>query len=167
MAKSIIMMAFFFTMPIKQDDADHGDDAELDAADEEREDGADAGRGQGGEDGDRMDVALVEDAQDDVDGDERGEDQDRLVGERGLEGLGGALERRAGSEEGSATWRSAAWMAVDGVAERDAGRQIEGERDGRELALVTDGQRGVGRRELGERAERHLGAGARTWRRGS
>ncbi len=124
MAKSTIMMAFFFTMPIKQDDADHGDDAELDAADEERHEGADAGRGQGGEDGDRMDVALVEDAQDDVDGDERGEDQDRLVGESGLKGLGGALER--GSDGGGQ--RHLTFRRLDGghgVAERDAGREIE------------------------------------------
>jgi len=42
-----------------------------------------------------MDVALVEDAEDDVDGDQRGEDEQRLVGERGLEDLRGALEALA------------------------------------------------------------------------
>ena len=53
---------------------------------------ADAGRGQRGEDGDGVDVAFVEHAQHDVDGDERGEDQQRLVGERALKGGGGSLE---------------------------------------------------------------------------
>ena len=57
------------------------------AAEQQREQGAHAGRGQGGENGDRMNVAFVEHAEHDVDGDERGEDQQRLVGERSLEGL--------------------------------------------------------------------------------
>ena len=47
-----------------------------------------SGRGQGGEDGDRVDVALVEDPEHDVDRHQGGQDQKRLVGQRGLEGLG-------------------------------------------------------------------------------
>ena len=76
----------------QQDDADDADDVEVHAEEQQREDGADAGGGQRGEDGDGMDVALIEHAQHDVDGDERGEDEDRLVGQRCFECLGGALE---------------------------------------------------------------------------
>ena len=55
---------------------------------------ADAGRGQRREDGHRVDVALVEHAQHDVDADDRGQDQPQLVGERGLVGVRGAEEGR-------------------------------------------------------------------------
>ena len=50
------------------------------------------GRRQGGEDGDGMDVALIQDPQHDVDRQQRRQDQERFVGQRGLEGLGGAQE---------------------------------------------------------------------------
>ena len=49
---------------------------------DQREERADAGGRQRREDRDRVDEALVEDAEHDVDGDERGEDQERLVRER-------------------------------------------------------------------------------------
>ena len=82
----------------QQDDADQRDHAQVGAAEQQRQDRADAGRGQRRENRDRVDVALVEHAQHDVDGDQRGQDQQRLVGERGLEGLRRALE--AGADAG-------------------------------------------------------------------
>jgi hypothetical protein len=54
---------------------------------QERQDGAHAGRRQRGENRDGMDVALVQHAQHDVHGDDGRQNQDRLVGQRGLEGL--------------------------------------------------------------------------------
>ena len=75
----------------------------------------DARRGQGGQDRDRVDEALVEHAEDDVDGDERGQDQQGLVGERGLEGLRGALEAARGWTAGSA---DLALGALDGLRRR-------------------------------------------------
>ena len=124
----------------QQNDADQGDHAELGAAEEQGEDGADAGGGQGGEDRDRVDVALVEDAEDDVDGDEGGEDQERLVGERRLERLRRALEAAAdaGRQAGLARRRL---DGADGVAERDPRRQVERQRHRRELRLVVDRER--------------------------
>ena len=76
----------------QQDDADERNDAELGARDQQREQRAHAGRGQRGDDGDGVDVALVQHAQHDVDGDQRGQNQQRLVGQRGLEGRGRSLE---------------------------------------------------------------------------
>ncbi len=91
-AKSTIMMAFFLTMPISMTHADQGDDAQVHA--EQHQDGqrADAGRRQARQDGQRMDEAFVEDAEDDVDHQHGGEQQHALVGDRLLEDLRAALE---------------------------------------------------------------------------
>src|SRR5439155_25941374 len=102
-----------------------------------------------------MNVALVEDAEDDVDGDQGGEDEQRVVGGRGLEGLGGALEARADAR-GEADPACGALDGGNGVAEGDAGGEVEGEGDGGELPLVVDGERRGRRPELGDGAERHL-----------
>src|SRR6266849_1240081 len=142
----------------EQDDADEGDDAEVDAAEEEREDGADTGGGQGGEDGDGVDVALVEDAEDDVHGDEGGEDEEGLVREGGLEGLGGALE--AGVDGGGQPDLALGGLdGADGMAGGDAGGEVEGEGDSGELALVVDGEGGGAGLDVTEGGERDLGAG--------
>src|SRR5215475_13775178 len=45
----------------------------------------------------------------------------------------------------------------DGVAERDAGGEVEGERHGGELRLVVHGQRGRGELVATEGGQRHLG----------
>ena len=120
----------------QQDDADERDDVELHAEDQQREDRADAGRGQRGENRDRMDVALVEHAEHDVDGDERREDEDRLVGQRAAEGRGGALE--LGVHAGRHVQVLLRLVdGVDGVAERGAGREVE--RDGRWPGTVPGG----------------------------
>ena len=95
---------------------------EVQAEEQQREDRADARRGQGGQDRDRVDEALVEHAEDDVDGDERGQDQERLVGQRGLEGLARCPGSCPRTDGGKPISRSAAWMAVDGVAQSEAPR---------------------------------------------
>ena len=86
-----IMIAFFLHDD-QQDDADERHHREVGASQQQREDRADAGRRQGGEDRERVNVAAVEHSEDDVDGEQRGEDQDRLVRQRCLECLGRALE---------------------------------------------------------------------------
>ena len=68
-----------------------------------------------------MDVALVENAEHDIDRDQRGQDEQRLVGERRLEGLGGALEARADARRQADVARGALDRG-DRVAERDAGK---------------------------------------------
>ena len=138
-AKSIIMIAFFFTMPISRMMPISAMTLKSCAADHQRQQRADAGRRQRRENRDRMDVALVQHAQHDVDRDERREDQQRLVGQRGLERL-----RRC---PGSGAWMLARHVrvpscalsiAVDRVAQRRAGRQVERERHDGKLALVID-----------------------------
>ena len=76
----------------QQDDADQRDQAEVESEQHQDRERADAGRGQRRQDRERMDVALVEDAEDQIDHDERRQDQQRHGAERLLEGLRGALE---------------------------------------------------------------------------
>ena len=59
---------------------------------QQREQRADAGRRQRRQDRERVDVALVQHAQHDVDADDRRQDQPQLVGQRRLEGAGRAEE---------------------------------------------------------------------------
>ena len=74
-------------------DADDRDDAEVEAEQLERHQRADRRRRQAGQDGQRVDEALVEDAEHDVDGQHGRQQQQALVGERVLEDLGGAGRR--------------------------------------------------------------------------
>ena len=93
MAKSTIMMPFFLTMPISRMMPIMRDQTEVEAEQHQRRERADAGRRQRRQDRQRVDVALVEHAEDDVDDDERRGDQQRHRAQRGLEGLRVALER--------------------------------------------------------------------------
>ena len=61
----------------EQNDADQRDQAEIEAEQHQCRERTDAGRGQRGEDRDRVDVALVENAEDEVDDDQCRDDQER------------------------------------------------------------------------------------------
>ena len=140
----------------QQDDADHGDQAEIEAEQHQRGDRAGARGGQGRQDRQRVDVALVEDAEDQVDHEQGRQDQHRHGAQRGLEGLGVALE---GADQRRRHPHLALGLldGLGGGAERSALRQVEADGDGRELPLVADRQRlGLARRPLGEGRERHL-----------
>ncbi len=102
-AKSIIMIAFFCTMPMSSTMPMIATTVSSSAADEEREECADARGGQRREDGDGMNVALVEHAQHDVDREQRREHQDALVGERAHERRARCPERRRSSRAAPAS----------------------------------------------------------------
>ena len=78
-AKSIIMIAFFLTMPMSRMMPMSAMTLNSVRHDDERQERADARRRQRRQDRDRVDVALVEHAEHDVDGEQRGEDQERLA----------------------------------------------------------------------------------------
>ena len=105
-----------------------------------------------------MNEALVEDTENDVNGGESGDDQDRLIGERGLKGLGRALERGVNGI-GHPHVTASLLNVLDSGAERSTRRKIEGNSDGRENALVVDGKSGVGRLVVCKGAERNEFAG--------
>ena len=109
--------------------------------DEQREQRADARRGQRGEDRHRMDVALVEHAEHDVHRHHGGEDQQQRVAERGAEGERRALEARAHARR-QADLGFGRTRSPPPRAERRAGREVERDRRRRELAEVVDRERG-------------------------
>ncbi|MEJ0041851.1 MAG: hypothetical protein WDM81_06410 [Rhizomicrobium sp.] len=136
----------------QEDDADDRDDREVETEQREHQERADAGGGEGRQDGQRVDVALVEHAQDEIDRDERGGDEIGFGGERILEGLRVALER-SDHGAGRADLHLSAPDGVRRLAERHAGRQIEGQGDGGKLPVVIDRkERRRDRRPFGKRA---------------
>ena len=135
--------------------ADDRDEAQVHAEQPQRQQRADDGRRQAGQDRERVNVALVEDAQHDVDRHDRRHQQDALVGQRVLEGLGVAGRSRWSSVAGNFC---SAFDLVDArhrIAERNAGRQIERERHGRKLPELIDGQRAGRALDPREGADRH------------
>ena len=152
-AKSIIRIAFFFTMPISRITPISAMIENSVLKSEQRQQRAHAGRGQRREDGDRVDRALVEHAQHDVDGEERREDQQRLVVQALLEEARRALERRVDRGR-RADARHRVAHDVRGLGHRHARLQVERDRGGGEGALVVHRQRrqrGLEARDLRER----------------
>ena len=79
----------------QHDEPDEGVDAQIDLEDHQREERAEAGGREAGEDRNGVDVAFVQDAQHDVHHQNRNDQQHPEVAERAHERLGGALEVRA------------------------------------------------------------------------
>ena len=96
----------------------------------------------------------------DVDGEQRGQDQHRLAGERFLIRLRGAGEL-AGDGGRQAHFDFGLVNGRNGIAERNALRQIEGDGGRRELALMRQRERRDALREMGERRQRHVDAARR------
>ena len=128
----------------QQDDADQRDDGEGRPGDQQRQQRADPGGRQRRQDGDRVQQVLVQHAEDDVDGQQRRQDQQRHVAGEGLEGAGVACELGPHAI-GQADLVSRLLHQRGGVAQRHAGRQVEGDGRRRVLALVGDRQRRRGR----------------------
>ena len=73
------MIAFFFTMPMSRMMPMSAISERSMPANDQRKQRADARGRQGRENRDRMNVALVKNAEDDVDDDDRGEDEERFA----------------------------------------------------------------------------------------
>ena len=82
-----------------------------------------------------------------------------LVGERRLVDRGRALAKLAEDVARQADLFAGLVDRGDGVAQRLARREVEGERDAGELALVIDRERRGGGGIVGDGAQRHLAAG--------
>src|SRR6185437_2270355 len=108
----------------EQDDADHRDDRKIDLEDKQSEERTDARRWERGENGERVNEALVEDAKNDIDRYDREQDEDG----HGREGLLECL-RRAGKSAldrgGHADAGARVFNRRGGLRERDVGRDIE------------------------------------------
>ena len=111
---------------------------------QERENRAHAGRGKRGKNRNRMDVTFIQNTENDVNGQERRENQQRLIRERPEKCRSRALER------GLQAWRHIQFLlhtvdGVDGVAQGRARREVEGNGDDRKLALMVQRERRAGR----------------------
>ena len=84
--------AVLLDQPDQHDDADEGVEVQLGAEHHQRQQRAEAGRGQPRQNGQRLGEAFVEDAQHDVDHHDGHQQDDAEALERVLEHLGGALE---------------------------------------------------------------------------
>ena len=90
----------------EQDDADDGDHVEINVKEHESQHGADAGRGQRGNDREGMNQALIQNAQHDKDGQQCG-DARTSAGQRMLIGL-----RRSGKESAHCTGHTQASASI-------------------------------------------------------
>src|SRR5690349_10241244 len=106
-----------------------------------------------------MDVALIKHAEDDVDDDNGCQNQEWLALKRGAE------FRCAAGKSGRHCFGQTDLLfsllnGINGRAERTAGREIERQGNGGELALVQNGERGRASLDSRKSAERdHLAGG--------
>ena len=127
----------------QHDDADEGQQVELHAKDHQREQRAEAGRRQSRENRDRMDEALVEHAQHQVDDQNRHHQQHSQVAHRGLERLARCPGRLVLTVAGSGVVGEP-FHVVERLAKRDAGRDVERDGDRGQLARMVDRERPQG-----------------------
>ncbi len=136
----------------QQDDSDQGYYRQIVAASHQNQQSAYTRRRQRRQDGQWMDIALVQQTQHDVDGHQRGTDEVWLRAQRIAKGLRRALEA-ARQRRRHAHLGLRALDGIHGLSQRVAGREIEGNGHGRELSLVIDrkiaGACGVDRNEGG------------------
>ena len=137
----------------QQNDADRGDDGELDLEQLQRDQRADAGRRQGRQDRQRVDVALVENAEHDIDGEQGRAEQQRQRRLRLLEG-GRRAGEHAAHRRGHADRRDSVGDLLLRLAQRMAGREVEGNGRGGEQTLVIDPQRRLAAAEARHRRQR-------------
>ena len=118
------------------------------------------GRRQGGQDGHRVDEALVHDPEHDVDRDQGGQDEQRLVFERLHEGPGRALKRPPDAL-GHAQFGRDRVHGRHGMPQGLARGHVEGNGGGRELSLAVDDQGAGADRSRGDARQRRLSAAGR------
>nr|GEY79798.1 hypothetical protein [Tanacetum cinerariifolium] len=123
----------------QQNDADDGDHAQVVTAEDQRQQSTDGRRRQGREDGDGMDVALVQHAQHDVHRDDGREHQQQRAGERRLERFGRALKLRLHTDRHADVFLHLL-DDLHRLAQRNARCQVERHHHRRELPDMGNGQ---------------------------
>src|SRR5262245_17216910 len=136
----------------EQDEADNGDHREFGFCEHESEERADTRGWNRGKNSDGVNETLVENAENDVHGRQRSDDQYQHRGLRILKSLGGSLKSAVNGGR-HAKFALQVLDFDDGVAERAAGTKVEGQSDRRIKALVVDGERSIGMFVVCERTE--------------
>ena len=126
-------MAFFFTMPISRMMPMMAMTRELRVREHQRQQRAHARRRQRGENGDGMNVAFVEDAEHEVNRNERGGDQEGLAAQRILIGLRGSGETGVNGRRASRSCWPLSVMASTASPSATPGCRLN--------EMVTDGNR--------------------------
>src|SRR5690348_12283358 len=144
----------------EQNDADDRDDTEIIARDDQRQQRANARRRQCRKNRYRVDEALIENAEHDIDGHDGCHDEQEFIEERRLEGERRALELRrdAGGKSGVAL---RLLDRVDSAAERIARGDVERDHCRRKLAQMIDLKRHRSRLDARKGGQRHLPASGR------
>src|SRR5258708_6781759 len=122
----------------QQDDAYQSDDAEFGAAQQQSQNCAHTGGRQRRQNGYGMDVTFVENAQHDVHGYERSQNQNWLIRERAQESGGGSLEGGLNARR-HADLVLGGVNGVHGLAQGCVGSKGERKGNHRELSLMIDG----------------------------
>jgi hypothetical protein len=135
----------------EQDDPDHRNDREFKAEELKGQQSAQSGAGQRGKNGNRMDQALVEHPENDIDSDQGGHNEDRLIRDRFLKNLGVPGESTA---DGVRKVQVAHGFVDDlrCAFESYSRRKIKRDGDRRELALVIDREGNIGNLEVSNAA---------------
>src|ERR1019366_3635681 len=137
----------------QKNDADQCNDVEVLVEQNESSDGTDAGGGQRGKNRHGVDVAFVQDAQDDVNRNDRGENQHGFVRQRIFKSTRGALE--AGFDAGGHAEVGSDLADIgDRHAERSSGSEVERKGHDGKLALMVNCDRGRNAAESCEGTER-------------
>src|SRR5258708_1078612 len=123
----------------QQDDANHGDNAEVQVGESGGQNCADTGGRNRGENRDRVNETFVQNTEHDIDGAQGGDEQNQLIGFGVLKSLSGALESGMNCV-GDAELSASDLDVLNGRVERSSGSQIEGQCDGRKKALVVHGE---------------------------
>ncbi len=139
----------------EQYDADEGDHGQIVVHRHQQQQRAEAGRRQGRDDGDGVDHALVEHAEDEIDDEQRRGDEDRHARQRVSECLGVALKARLQRERLAQVF----FDLLDGahrLTDRGAGREVERDRHRGKLTLVVDDERRHRHDAVDQRGQGHL-----------
>ncbi len=139
----------------EQYDANNRDHAQIEVKRHQQQQRAEAGRRQSRDDGDRVDDALVEHAEDEVDDEERRRYEDRRARQRRSECLGVALKARLERKRRAQLFFSLLDSAYR-FADRGTGGEIERDRHRWELALMVDDERRHRHDAVDQRGQRHL-----------
>ena len=136
-AKSTITSPVLLDYADEQNYRDEGNDVQVLVKEQEREHRPDARRREGRDNGEGVDQTLVQNPEDDIDGEQRGYDEQGLPGERLAKGQQGAGKEGV-QGGGCAQPRLDAVDARRRLAQRDSRGEVEGNRYRGEQAGVID-----------------------------
>src|SRR6266851_1180530 len=139
----------------QQNDSDQRNHTQVHMKQQQRQNRAHARRRQRRQNRDRVNVALIQHTQHNVDDDQRRQNQQRLILQRSLKRPRRSLKLRIHTGR-HIQLRLRPVHRIHRIADRLARRQIERDRHSRELALVTDHQRRRLLFEVSKRRQRHL-----------